>query len=101
MFEDLNLVELRELLRQLEIRQAETERSIREVADRIRASATTLDREETRYPVNRQPMLPQDAPRQSSYTAPLARVPPNRFFCRRRARDRPALIRHAYNEVLR
>jgi hypothetical protein len=56
MFEDLNLVELRELLRQLEIRQAETERLIREVADRIRASATTLEREETRYPVNRQPM---------------------------------------------
>jgi uncharacterized coiled-coil protein SlyX len=56
MFEDLSLVELRELLRQLEIRQAETERLIREVADRIRASATTLDREETRYPGTRQPM---------------------------------------------
>jgi hypothetical protein len=53
MFEDLSLVELRELLRQLEIRQAETERLIREVADRIRASAT---REETRYPVNREPL---------------------------------------------
>jgi hypothetical protein len=56
MFEDLSLVELRELLRQLEIRQAETERLIREVADRIRESAMALEREETRYPVNRRPM---------------------------------------------
>jgi predicted glycosyltransferase len=38
MFEDLTLDELRDLLQQLRTKQAETERLIREVIDRIDAS---------------------------------------------------------------
>ena len=81
MFEDLNLVELRELLRQLESRQAETERLIREVADRIRESAVAHEREETRYPVQRRPIYSQHASGQSlTGTACGALQAPHRAF---------------------
>jgi hypothetical protein len=55
MFEELNLDELHELLRQLETRQAETERLIREVTTRIRLTTMMLEGsgQETRYPTRR------------------------------------------------
>jgi hypothetical protein len=57
MFENLNLDELRELLRQLETRHTETERLIQEVTTRIRLMTMMLEGsgQETRYPVRREP----------------------------------------------
>ena len=57
MFENLNLDELRELLRQLETRHAETERLIQEVTTRIRLMTRLLEGrgQETRYPSRREP----------------------------------------------
>ena len=48
MYEDLSLDELQELLRQLQTKQAETERLIREVTERIDASIPDLANEERR-----------------------------------------------------
>ena len=48
MFEDLSLDELQELLRQLQAKQAETERLIREVSERIDATVPDLANEERR-----------------------------------------------------
>jgi hypothetical protein len=48
MDEDLSIDELRELLRQLHIKQADTERLIREVTDRIDAQVADYANEERR-----------------------------------------------------
>jgi hypothetical protein len=48
MYEDLSLDELRELLRQLHVKQADTERLIREVTERIDALVADHANEERR-----------------------------------------------------
>ena len=49
MSEELNLDELRELLRQLHVKQADTERLIREVTERIDAQVADHANEERRH----------------------------------------------------
>jgi hypothetical protein len=54
MHEDLSLDELRELLRQLHIKQADTERLIREVTERIDGQVADHANEERRREPRRQ-----------------------------------------------